>query len=107
MNYEYESKVKKIIDGDTVQLRVDLGFSIFTDITIRLARINAPEIKGETYFDGLESKEYLSKIIPVGTEIILKCDGRDKFGRWIGELYKDNENINDMMINSNHAKLYK
>lgn len=107
VNYYYQATVVKIIDGDTVKLNVDLGFFISIEVVIRLARINAPELKGNEYFDGLESMQFLGNIIPAGTKVNLECKGKDKYGgRWIGEIFKDGININDTMVENGMAKHY-
>ena len=95
--YEYV-KVIKIIDGDTIDVSIDLGFNLSKDVRLRLHGINAPEIKGVTRQEGLASKEYLQSIIPVGTIIKVECVGADKYGRYLAIIYKNNIDINNHLL---------
>ena len=105
--YTYSNaEVLKIIDGDTIDLLVDLGFDIWKKIRVRLYGINAPETRGEERELGLTSKEFLANLIPVGSYIMFDCLGQDKYGRWLGILYKDELNLNDLMVEENHAVIY-
>ena len=105
--YVYENtEVLKIVDGDTIDAMVDLGFNIWKKIRIRFYGINAPETKGEERPLGLISKEFLTNLIPVGSFIKFECMGQDKYGRWLGVLYKDEININTHMIQEGMATEY-
>jgi micrococcal nuclease len=93
----YENcRVEKIVDGDTVDLLIDVGFFVFTKVRIRLGRINAPEAETTA---GKLSKSQLSALC-LGAEIKLICQGRDKYGRWIGDLIRktDDLDINEEMV---------
>ena len=105
--YIYENaEVLRVIDGDTVILHVDLGFDTWKKVSVRLYGINAPEIKGESKELGFKSKEYLESLIPAGSFIKFHCIGQDKYGRWLGSLYKDDLDINKNMIENNMAVEY-
>lgn len=107
--YYYKAEVLRIIDGDTIKVRIDLGFNLtFTD-NVRLARINAPEIRGKERPEGLEAKAWLDSQISVGDEIYLKTfKWKGKYGRYIAEviLKTGNKeiNISDEMVKNGHAK---
>jgi micrococcal nuclease len=116
--YEYKLKVTRIIDGDTVDGLIDLGFSTFVKKRIRLHGINAPETRtrdAEEKKKGLECKKRLTDIIEDQIfEITLKSHGVGKFGRCLGELtymIEDEEgeyevNINKLLVNEGLAKEY-
>ena len=104
--YEYV-EVTKIIDGDTIEAMVDLGFNTWKRVKFRLYGINAPEITGDEKELGLKSKDYLSSLIPVGSVIKVKCVGQEKYGRWLGILIKDDVNLNEKLIQEGYAKEYK
>ena len=107
-NYIYENCIiSKIVDGDTIHLNIDLGFDVWRKLILRLAYINAPELKGKTYQQGLESKNFLSELLPIGTVVKFKCVGKDKYGRWIGEIYKEDKLINQIMLDNNKAERYE
>lgn len=109
--YHYEATVVRVVDGDTIDLKVDLGFRCnFTD-RFRLANIDAPE-RGQTGWS--ESKTALEGMLPVGSKIHIVTehprmrDPRDGFGRWIATLFVDSEatSVNDQMVGLGYAKIY-
>jgi len=110
----YEYRVKKItgvVDGDTIDVEIDLGFNVSYSQRVRLAGIDTPESRTKDRFEknlGLESKEYLkyklkdAKLIVIKTE---KPDSSEKYGRILGWLYTDGDtvSINDHMIEDGYA----
>lgn len=107
--YEYKAIVKKIYDADTITVDIDLGFYTWIHKqSIRLSGINAPEISGDEKSQGLISREVLLSWIPLGTEVIIKTykDSRDKYGRWLAEIYYNDENLNQKLINEGYAQPY-
>ena len=105
--FEYRVKqVIKVVDGDTIDVDIDLGFSISYSQILRLAGIDTPESRTRDKLEktlGLESKEYLksklkdSKLIVVKTE---KPDSTEKYGRILGWIYVNGEtkSLNEQMI---------
>ncbi len=108
--YEYAATVARVIDGDTVELCVDLGFRMsFVDI-FRLARINTPELRGKQRPEGVAAKKALLAIVNACDCKIrvrtFKTRGRarGKYGRWLAELYDDRGCINDRLVETGHAE---
>lgn len=91
--YEYNSMLVRVIDGDTVALNVDLGFTVHVMVTFRLLGINAPEVRGVEYVAGEASKKHLIELLSPGGVariIVVKSSkplSTDKYGRWLGQLY--------------------
>lgn len=109
--YNYRAVVNRVIDGDTVEVTVDLGFRASLRQTVRLYGINAPELHGPTFAAGRAARDFLSGLLPVGTRILItsfKSDGAvDKYGRWLGRLsFEDGQSINDEMVRQWHAVRY-
>jgi|TARA_R100001163_G_C4921494_1_gene101509 micrococcal nuclease len=116
--FEYKLKVTRVVDGDTVDGLIDLGFNTFVKKRIRLYGINAPETRtrdAEEKKKGIECKKRLSDIIEdQENEVILKSHGVGKFGRCLGELSymtEDEEgeyevNINQSLVNEKLAEEY-
>tara|TARA_R110000751_G_scaffold138185_1_gene241802 strand:- start:200 stop:619 length:420 start_codon:yes stop_codon:yes gene_type:complete len=113
--YEYKVKVVKVIDGDTIDVDIDLGFNtVLTKRRIRLYGIDTPESRTrdkEEKQRGLLSKEYLLLKCPIGGYITLKSHGVGKFGRILGELfeynkYEDSISINQEMCDEAYAAPY-
>jgi micrococcal nuclease len=110
----YEYRVKKItgvVDGDTVDVDIDLGFNVSYSQRVRLAGIDTPESRTKDKFEktlGLEAKEYLKSKLKDATLIVIKTekpDSSEKYGRILGWLYVDGDtvSINDHMIEDGYA----
>jgi len=89
--YIYNVKVLRVVDGDTIDVLVDLGFSTHRKIRVRLYGINAPESRTRDLAEkklGLAAKERLIEILDEqGNEVMLKSHGVGKYGRCLGELF--------------------
>jgi micrococcal nuclease len=110
--YEYRVKeVTKIIDGDTIDVNIDLGFDISFHSRVRLAGIDTPESRTKDLKEkalGLESKEYLKKRLEAAKNIVIrteKVNSSEKYGRILAWLYVDGEpnSINHEMIEKGYA----
>jgi micrococcal nuclease len=107
----YVKKVENVVDGDTIDVVIDLGFDIMFASRVRLAGIDTPESRTRDLAEkafGLESKEYLKKILKDAKSVIIKTEkmnSTEKFGRVLGWLYVngDTESVNDKMINDGYA----
>lgn len=111
--YYYLAHVDKVYDGDTVTLTIDYGFHLFSgENKIRLARINAPELRGEEHEAGVKSRDFLRELI-LGKDIMLETrkDKKGKYGRYIAEIWLEMENgyenVNDMMVENGFAEYKK
>jgi micrococcal nuclease len=110
--YEYFVKeVTKVVDGDTIDVVIDLGFSIMFASRVRLAGIDTPESRTTDKKEkalGLESKKYLADRLKDAKNIIIKTekmDSSEKYGRILGWLYVAGEgnSINHEMIEKGYA----
>tara|TARA_B100000029_G_C17339471_1_gene874741 strand:- start:366 stop:782 length:417 start_codon:yes stop_codon:yes gene_type:complete len=110
--HEYKVKIRRIVDGDTVDVDIDLGFDmILSKQRIRLYGIDTPESRTrdkEEKFYGKLSAKFLKEQCKNSSEIFLKTylDKKGKFGRILGELIVDGVNINKMMIEKYMAVEY-
>jgi micrococcal nuclease len=110
--YEYRvKKVTGVVDGDTIDVDIDLGFNVSFSQRVRLAGIDTPESRTSDKFEktlGIEAKEYLksklkdAKLVVIKTE---KPDSSEKYGRILGWLYVDGDtvSVNDHMIEDGYA----
>ena len=112
--YEYKATVKRIIDGDSVVLDIDLGFYIFMNETkIRLYGIDTPEMNSEDPLLRLQAvlaTRYLYDNMPVGSKVTIKTvlDKREKYGRLLATIItEDGFNINEGLLNNKLAISYK
>jgi len=106
--YEYRAFVKRVYDGDTITVDIDLGFNMqMKNQSIRLLRINTPEIRGKERPAGLESKIALeNKILGQWVKIRTYRDKKGKYGRWLGEIWLDDTCVNDWMLAEGYAETY-
>ena len=110
--YEYKCKLVRVVDGDTVDIDIDLGFGVWLrKQRIRMYGIDTPESRTSDDVEkiyGLAAKEFLVKWTNSGA-LSLKTfkDGKGKYGRILGELWYGGEhNINQLLIDNHHAVKY-
>jgi micrococcal nuclease len=106
MLYKYRAIVIRVIDGDTIDVDIDLGFfTVIHKQRIRLHGIDAPEVRGSERFSGLKSKSWLKqKIEGKEIELVTFKDAKGKYGRWLGVIYFKNRNINHLMVEKGLAE---
>jgi micrococcal nuclease len=110
--YEYfVREVKNVVDGDTIDVIIDLGFDVMFASRVRLAGIDTPESRTTDKVEkalGLESKDYLKKYLKDAKSVVIKTEkmnSSEKYGRILGWIYVngDTESLNDKMINDGYA----
>jgi micrococcal nuclease len=110
--YEYfVREVKNVVDGDTIDVIIDLGFDILFSSRVRLAGIDTPESRTTDKAEkalGLEAKEYLKKQLKDSKSVVIrteKMDSSEKYGRILGWVYinGESESVNNKMINDGYA----
>ena len=115
MMYTYKATVDRVIDGDTVDLCVDLGFNMqIARERFRLYEIDAPESRTrdeEEKVYGKMAKHYLQELLPVGQQVFVETimDKKGKFGRYLGKIFLPEvvRSVNQMMVDDHHAVLYE
>jgi micrococcal nuclease len=101
--YTYYTKIDKVVDGDTCDVFIDLGFSVWHKERIRLAGIDTAEKNTPL---GKALKEFLIKNLE-GKLVKLEVSKPDKYGRYLGKVYLNSEeSINDQLIRNGLAKPY-
>jgi micrococcal nuclease len=112
--YEYKvAELIKVVDGDTIDVRIDLGFDISIEKRVRLAGIDTPESRTKDLEEkamGLEAKEYLKQALK-GKSIVIKTelsDSSEKYGRVLGWLFVDgnSNSVNNLMVKDGYAWVY-
>jgi micrococcal nuclease len=107
----YVKKVNKVVDGDTIDVDIDLGFDISFSSRVRLAGIDTPESRTSDKMEkalGLEAKAFLKHEIEAAKSVVIKTekmDSSEKYGRILGWVYLDesNQSLNEKMIEVGHA----
>lgn len=104
---EFECEVIRVYDGDTIFCDLKLGLGIaLEDQSIRLADIDAPEVRGEERQQGLMVRDILRDKL-TGKLVIIEIPGKDKYGRWLGTVYLDSLNINEWLVEEGYAEVYE
>ena len=113
--YEYRvKKVNKIVDGDTIDVDIDLGFSVSFFSRVRLAGIDTPESRTTDAKEkalGLEVKEKIKKELAAAKDVVIKTekpDSSEKYGRILGWVFLDGSDVslNQQLINEGYAWTY-
>lgn len=107
--HTYMAKVVRVVDGDTIDVDIDLGFSIVSRQRLRLARIDAPEVRGESKARGTKATEYVEdKLHGFPGVIVTTTKGKEKYGRYIAEVViHTGENLSDLLLSEGLAEEYK
>lgn len=118
--YVYDATVLRVVDGDTLDMMVDLGFRTFTKVRVRLYGVNTPETFGvkkesEEYKAGIAARVYVegwfAEHVYPGSPVLIKSHdgkplGQGKYGRWLAVVFpKDGgASLNEMLVREGHAE---
>ena len=109
--YEYNAKLLRVVDGDTLDVSIDLGFDVWVKKRVRLYGINAPESRTrdlEEKKKGIAAKEKLQELLEASNGIfVIKSHGVGKYGRCLGTIYVEGDNINERLLAEGLAEKYK
>jgi len=111
--YEYKAKLDRIIDGDTIDCFIDLGFNIKLKERVRLKGIDTPETRTRDLVEkakGLDAKERVIELFQGVDEFVVKTelDNKGKYGRILGTIMLPDHKIslNEMLLKEGHAEVY-
>ena len=103
--YEYKCKIRKVVDGDTVDVDIDLGFGVWLrKQRVRLVGIDTPESRTRNLDEkkrGLLAKKYLQEALKAGKTLSIKTykdNETGKFGRILGDVFIDGKSVNAQMV---------
>jgi len=113
--YYYRATLIRVVDADTIEVMIDKGFGDFKGgtrrrkPTLRLARIDAWEQRGEERPRGLDATARVKSLFEqLGPEVIIHTVEEDNFGRWLAEVWlADGTNLSNLLLQEGHAELYK
>ena len=109
--YKYNAKLDRVVDGDTVDAMIDLGFDTWVHKRIRLLGIDAPETRTRDLDEkaqGLATKKRLEDLLEAANGMfVLQSHGVGKYGRCLGIIIIEDENINELLIREGLAEVYK
>ena len=108
--YEYAvKKIVKVVDGDTIDIEIDLGFDLTKKERVRLAGIDTPESRTRDLEEkamGLLAKSFLEKQLDEAVDLRVKTEKDGKYGRMLGWLHDGHKNINNYMVIKGYAWEY-
>ena len=110
--YEYAATVNRVVDGDTVDVTFDLGFSILYKDRVRLLGINTPETRTRDEIEklaGIAASDFAKEWYAAQSQICVQTslDDKGKFGRVLGRIIGDDGVcLNDLLVEKGHAKIY-
>jgi len=110
--YEYSCEVQRVVDGDTVDVVLDLGFDILHKCRVRLYGIDTPESRTRNLDEkarGKMASAFLSEAINSGNKVVIQTklkDSKGKYGRVLGDIVVDGKNINQLMVKCHLAVAY-
>ena len=104
--YEYRAELKRVVDGDTYDLRVDLGFHVSKQIRIRMLGIDTHETYGvkkesDEYKQGMVEKQFVEDWFDEADSIFVETekDGKGKYGRWLARVFNESgESLNATLV---------
>jgi micrococcal nuclease len=108
--FEYTAQVLNVIDGDTLKLQIDLGFSVHVIQSCRLVRIDAPEM---STMQGFTARQFVVDTLAAVTALKVSTSKPDKYGRWLVDLSFQSPptgaqwiNLSDLLLSTHHAVPY-
>ena len=108
--YVFQATVLKIIDGDTIDVDVDLGWNIsVTNQRIRLYAVDCPESRTRDLEEkkyGLAAKAFVQEFLPIGSQVLLRTHEKGKYGRYLGDFKRYDKWLCAELLRNNHAVEY-
>jgi endonuclease YncB( thermonuclease family) len=102
-DYVRNATVVRVIDGDTLEADLDLGWRHTWRSSVRLAGLNARELRDP---GGPEARDHLARLLPPGTQVVLRSIELDKFGRSLATVWEGKTNINRLLLEEGWAAPY-
>lgn len=96
--YQYKGTVTNVVDGDTVDVTLEVGFYISLKLRFRLYGINTPELRTTTMTEGLASKARVSELL-LNKTCVIDTYKPDKYGRWLGVFHVTDASGADINVN--------
>jgi micrococcal nuclease len=108
--YDYNCTIEQVLDGDTLKLQLDLGFHLWLHVTVRLARVNAPELLA---IGGAQAKAFVLSELADAVAFKVSTHRQEKYGRWLGEFFYQQKaavgvwvNLSDRLLETKNAVRY-
>lgn len=111
-DYIRKAYIDRVYDGDTYWVTIDMGFNTFRKEKIRILGIDTPELRGPEKTFGMKVAEYVKSLIPDGSKVYIRTTHMDSFGRWLADLWFQNESgewesMASHLVDNHYAKIYR
>ena len=93
--YVYAALVERVVDGDTLVFVIDVGFGTQVREKVRLRGIDCPELGTE---EGEMAKRFVAKLLPPGTEVLIRSTKSDKYGRFVADVFLSEQYLNNLLL---------
>jgi micrococcal nuclease len=107
--FTYNCKIIRVVDGDTVEVNIDLGFSICIKTSVRIAGIDAPETRTRDLTEksyGMRAKAIVEKWFEENNNLIIRTEKEDKYGRYLGYFYSGEICLNEYLLDNRYVWQY-
>lgn len=101
--FTYSATVDRVVDADTIDVTLDLGWRIFFAVRLRVAGIDAPERYTP---EGREAMAFVLQMMPVGTSVVIRSYKPDKYGRALADIQVGDVDLATHLIGAGHAVPY-
>lgn len=95
--YTYRAFVVRVLDGDTIEVVVDLGFGVRSTQVLRLRGIDCPELVSR---EGKEAKAFVEKLLPPSTRVLIKTTKSDKYDRYLADVFIPQKGGSNLYLNN-------
>lgn len=104
--WQYRATVDRVVDGDTIDVTIDLGFRVYTTQRLRLRHIDTPEKYGPgASAAGVAAAQIVEQMLPVGTKVIVETEKTGKYGRWLAIItLPDGVELNAWLVEKGYAE---
>lgn len=109
-NYLYDAKLIRVVDGDTIEVNIDLGFDVSINTMVRLLGVDTPEIRTNNLDEkkrGIEAKKFVEEMFKKNEN---KCivhsykNTKEKYGRYLARILFNDRCLNDILLENKHIK---
>ena len=114
--YEYKAEVINVVNGDTIDVMIDLGLNAYRAERVRLARVDVPNIRGKEKEKGLKAKEFVENVLKDYPFVIIRTE-KGKHGKYVAEVYFPDvkgdgtyslkRSLSNLLLETGRAKLYQ
>ncbi len=102
--WQYQAVIERVVDGDTIDVRLDLGFDVWTRQRLRLLDIDTPETRGPTRLEGLDAMMATERLLPNDTPVVVETEKDDAFGRYLARVITpDGIDVGERLLADGHA----